>query len=110
MNVVVRLSFCVFHNFILFHYNINNKMTQYNSLNVKVSNSQLNKLKSGIKNDNEVTFKPSSNVVGDSNDENSFPHKLSLTNPEVLKLRKAFENNASANIKLSKTQLHIIEK
>ena len=85
-------------------------MTQYNSLNVKVSNSQLNKLKSGIKNDNEVTFKPSSNVVGDSNDENSFPHKLSLTNPEVLKLRKAFENNASANIKLSKTQLHIIEK
>ena len=47
-------------------------MTQYNSLNVKLSNSQLNKLKSGIKNNTEVTLKISSNVVGDSNDENNF--------------------------------------
>ena len=43
-------------------------MTQYNTLNVKLSNSQLNKLKSGIKNNAEVTLKISSNVVGDSND------------------------------------------
>ena len=55
-------------------------MTQYNSLNVKLSNSQLNKLKSGIKNNTEVTLKISSNVVGDSNDENSFSHRLLLTN------------------------------
>ena len=51
-------------------------MTQYNSLNVKFSNSQLNKLKSTIRNETEVTLKLSSNVVGDSNDENKFPHKF----------------------------------
>ena len=45
-------------------------MTQYNTLNVKLSNSELNKLKSGIKNGTEVTLKISSNVVGDSNDQN----------------------------------------
>ena len=58
-------------------------MTKYNILNVKLSNSQLNKLKSGIKNGTEVTLKISSNVVGDSSDENNFPHKL-LTNTKVL--------------------------
>ena len=73
-----------------------------------MSNSQLNKLKSGIKNGTDVTLKISSNVVGDSNDENNFPHKLLLTNIKVSKLRKAFANNSSANIKLSKTQLHKI--
>ena len=36
----------------------------------------------------------------------NFPHKLLLTNTQVSKLRKAFANNFSANIKLSKTQLH----
>ena len=45
-------------------------MDQYNTLNVKLSNSQLKKLKSGIKNVTEVTLKLSSNVVGDSNYEN----------------------------------------
>ena len=50
-------------------------------------------------------MKISSNVVGDSNDENSFPHKLLLTNTQVLKLRKDFSNNLSANIELLKTQL-----
>ena len=50
------------------------------------------------------------NVVGDSNDENNFPHKLLLTNTQVSKLRKAFGNDSSANIKLSKTQLHKIGK
>ena len=49
-------------------------MTQYNTLNVKLSNSQLNKLKSAIKNGTEVTLILSTNVVGDSNDQNNFPH------------------------------------
>ena len=80
-------------------------MTQYNILNVKLCNSQLNKLKSGIKNGTEVTLKLLSNVVGDANDENNFPHKLLITNTQVSKLCK---NNSSANIKLSKTQLHKI--
>ena len=44
----------------------------------------------------------------DSNDENNFPHKLLLTNTQVLRLRKAFANNSSANTKLSKILFHKI--
>ena len=55
-------------------------MTQYNSLKVKFSNSQLSKLKCEIKDGTEVTLKISSNFVGDSNDENNFPLELLLTN------------------------------
>ena len=50
------------------------------------------------------------NVIGDSNDENNFLHKLLLTNIQISKLRKAFANNFSGNIKLSKNQLHKIGK
>ena len=85
-------------------------MTQYNTLNAKVSNLQLNKLKSAIKNGTEVTVNLSSNIIGDSNDDNNFPHKLFLTNTQVSKLRKAFANNSTANIKLWKTQLHEIRQ
>ena len=65
-------------------------MTQYNTLNVKLSNSQLNKLKSGIKNGTKVTWKISSNMVGDSNADNNFLHKLLLINIKVSKLHTAF--------------------
>ena len=75
-------------------------MTQYKTLNAKVSNLQLNKLKSAIKNGTEVTVNLSSNIIGDSNDENNFPHKLFLANTQVSKLREAFANNSTANIKL----------
>ena len=67
---------------------------------------ELNKLKSGIKNGTEVTLKLSSNVVGDSSDESNFSHDLLLTNIHISKLREAFANDSSANIKLSKIQLH----
>ena len=67
-------------------------MTQSNTLNVELSNWQLHKLKSEI-------------VICDSNDEKNFAHKLLLTNTQVSKLRKAFANNSSTNIKLWKTQL-----
>ena len=83
-------------------------MTQYNTLNIKLCISQLNKLKSGIKNGTEVTLKLSSNVVGNSNDENNFLYNLLLTNTQVSKLHKAFANNSLTNIKLSKPQLHKI--
>ena len=83
-------------------------MAQYNVLNVKFSNLQINKLKLGIKNGTEVTLKVSLNVVGDSNDENNFSHKLFLSNTKISRIRTAFANNSSANIKLSKTQLHKI--
>ena len=77
------------------------KMTQCNSLNVKLSNLQLNK--SGIKNENDVCLRPSSNMIGD--DKRNFPHKLLLTNRQVSNLRKAFANYLSTYIKLSKTQI-----
>ena len=71
-------------------------MTQYNNINVKLSNSQLNKLKSAIKNETKVILRLSSNMVGD--DETNFPHELSLTIRQVANLRKAFENYLSTNI------------
>ena len=77
-------------------------MTQYNIQNIKLYNSQLNELKSGIKCGTEITLKFPSNVVGGSNDQNNFPHSFLLTNTQVSKLCKAFVNNSSANIKLSK--------
>ena len=80
-------------------------MTQYNSLNVKLSNSQLSKLKSAIKNENDVVLRISSNMVGNSNDNTNFPHELLLTNRQVENIRKAFANHLSTDIKLSKTQL-----
>ena len=83
-------------------------MTQCNTLNVKLSDSQLNKLKSGTKNDNELTLNLSSNVIGNSNDGANFRHKLLLTNTKVSRLRKVFVNNSSATIKLPKTQLYKI--
>ena len=55
-------------------------MTQYNTLNVKLSNSRRNKLKLGLKTCTEVTLNLSSNAVGISNDGTNFPHKLILTN------------------------------
>ena len=72
-------------------------MTQYNTLNVRLSNSQLNKWKSGIKNGTEVTLNLSSNLIGNSNNETNFPHKLLLTETQISKIRKA--------LKFSKTQL-----
>ena len=61
-------------------------MTQYNTLNKKLTNQELNNLKSRIKNCTEITLKVSSNVTGDSNDENNFPHELLLDNTQVSKL------------------------
>ena len=55
-------------------------------------------------------MKISSNVVRKFNDENNFPHKLLLTNTQVSKVLKAFENGSTANIKLSKTPLKKIEQ
>ena len=80
-------------------------MTQYDSLNVKLSNSQLSKLKSAIKNENDVVLRISSNMIGNSNDNINFPHELLLTNRQVENIRKAFANHLSTDIKLSKTQL-----
>ena len=57
-------------------------MTQYNSINVKLSNSQLNKLNSAIKHETEVVLRLSLNMIGD--DETNFHHKLLSTNRQVI--------------------------
>ena len=80
-------------------------MSQYNTLNVKLSNWQLNKLKSWMKNGTGIALNFSSNLIGNFNDETNFVHKILLIDTQVLKIRKAFENGWSANIKFSKTQL-----
>ena len=74
-------------------------MTQYNTVNVKLSNSRLSKLKSGIKTGTEVTVDISSNALGESNDNINFPHKLVLTNTHVSSIREALANGSSVNIK-----------
>ena len=66
---------------------MNINMSQSNIVNVKLSNSRLNELRSAANNATEVTLKLSSNMIGNSNDEANFA------------------NNLSANIRLSKTQL-----
>ena len=83
-------------------------MNQYNSLNVKLSNSQLIKLNSAMKNSFEATLNRSSNVIGSSNDDINFPQKLLSTNRNVSILFKAFASSSSVNIKLLKTQYHKI--
>ena len=78
-------------------------MTQYNTLNVKLSKSQLNKLKPVTKNETKVVLRLSSNMIGDN--ETNFPQKLLLTNWQVANLRKSFANYSSADIKLTKSQI-----
>ena len=68
-------------------------MTQYNRLNVKWSNSQLNKLKFAKNNETEVVLRLSPSMIGDSNDEANFPHELLLTDRQISNIRKAFSNN-----------------
>ena len=74
-------------------------MTQYNSLKLKLSNTQLNKSKSAIKNENDVVLRLSSNMIDNSDDETNFPYKLLLTNRQVANLRIAFANYLSTDIK-----------
>ena len=80
-------------------------MTQYNSLNVRLSNSQHNKLKSTIKGESELVLRLTSNMISNSNDETNFTHKALSTDRHVTSLRKYFANYLSTDIKLPKTQL-----
>ena len=80
-------------------------MMQHNRVNVKLSTSRLNKLKSAIKNENDVVIRLSLSMIGDSNDQTNFPHELLLTDRQVSSIRKAFANHSSVDIKFSKAQL-----
>ena len=57
-----------------------------------------------------MTLRLSSNMVGNSNNETNFPLKLLLTNRQILRLRKTFNNHTLADIKFSKAQLPKIQK
>ena len=74
-------------------------------MNVKLSNSQLSKLKSSIKNETDVVLRLSSNMIGNSDDNTNFSHELLLTNRQGTHLRKAVAKNTSIDIMLSKTIL-----
>ena len=80
-------------------------MAQYNHLNTKLSNSQLNKLKSAIKTENDAVIILCPNMIGDPNDKTNFPYELLLTSKQVASIRKAFANNSPVDAKFSKTQL-----
>ena len=77
---VLRVSWIYFF-LIQYHY----KMTQYSSLNLKCSNPYINKLKSVIKTAAEVMLNFSLNVIGNSDYETSFSHKLLLNERQVLR-------------------------
>ena len=76
-------------------------MVEYSKVNVKLSNSQLNKLKTAAKNQTGVTLRMNIKMFNGNN----LPHELLLTTRQKTKLRNAFENNMSTDIKLSKAQI-----
>ena len=80
-------------------------MTQYNIANIKLSDLQLNELKLGTKNKTEILPRLSLNMIGYEIMKTDVPYKLLLTNRQVANLCKAFTNNLSTDVKLSKTQL-----
>ena len=76
-------------------------MVEYNTVNAKLSNSQLNKLKSAVKNKQETTLRMNARMFNGNN----LPHELLLTTRQTNKLRSAIENNMSADMKLGKAQI-----
>ena len=75
-------------------------MIQQDTLNVKLSHSELNKLKLRMRDSKELTLVFLLNVIG--NDKKNYPQKLLLTNTHVSKICKSFANGSSANIEFLK--------
>ena len=76
-------------------------MVEYNTVNAKISNSKLNKLKSAVKNKQGETLRMNAKMFNSEN----LPHELLLSTRQTTKLRNATENNMSTDIKLSKAQI-----
>ena len=76
-------------------------MVEYKKVNLKLSDLQLNKLKSAVKNQTEVILKKNIKIF----EGNSLPHELLLTTRQTTKLRNAYENKMSSDIKLSEAQI-----
>ena len=75
-------------------------------MNVKLSNSQLKKLKTDAKNQTGVTLRKNIKMFNGNN----LSHEWLLTTRQKTKLRNAFENNILTDIKLSKAQIFEIIK
>ena len=76
-------------------------MVEYNKVNVKLSDTQLKKLKNAVKNKTGITLRISSKIFN----RNNLPHELLLTTRQKTKVRNAFNNNTSTDLKLSETQI-----
>ena len=76
-------------------------MVEYSKINVKLTDTQLKNLKAAVKNTTGTTLRIHSKMF----DGNNLPHELLLTTRQKAKLRNAFKNNASTDIKLSKAQI-----
>ena len=76
-------------------------MVEYNTVNAKLSNSQLNKLKSAVKGNEGTTFRMNARMF----DGNNLPHELFLTQRKITKSRNNIKNNMSTDIKLSKAEI-----
>ena len=76
-------------------------MVEYNTINVKLSDSQLNKLKNAVKNNQGTTLIMNARMFS----ANNLPHELLLTTRQTTKPRNAIENNMSRDIKLSKAKI-----
>ena len=79
-------------------------MVEYTEVNVKLSDSQIKKLKDSVKDNTGATLRISLKMF----DENDLPHELLLTTRQETKIRNAFNNNTSTDLKLSKTQINKI--
>ena len=76
-------------------------MVEYNKVNVKLSDTQLRKLKKAVKNKTGTTLRISLKIFNG----NHLPHELLLTTRKKTKVRNAFNNNMSTDLKLSKAQI-----
>ena len=76
-------------------------MVEYSKANVKLTDMQLKKLKTALKNKTGTSLRMSLKML----DGNNLPYKLLLTTRQKTQLRNAFENNMSTDIRLSKAQI-----
>ena len=76
-------------------------MVEYNKVNVKLTDTQLEKLKTDVKNNTGTTLRMSLRMF----DGNDLPHELLLTTWQKTKQRNAFNNNMRSDIKLSKVHI-----
>ena len=79
-------------------------MVKYNYVNVKLSDSQINKLKTAVKNRQGLTLRINIKMFNGNN----LTHELLLTTRQKTKLRNALENNMSTDVKLPKAQISTI--